>query len=102
MKSSLLMWRRLFLMMSTPGESDHIFTSFDVPVTQVLVVQAEAWLGKDQLCPRRLSYARHVEQHEDGNQPAFFSEERTSSSGGGNRWDGTPDGELCGFGARWT
>jgi hypothetical protein len=36
------MRRRLFSIIPTPRESDHIFTSFDVPVTPVVVVQAQA------------------------------------------------------------
>jgi hypothetical protein len=84
-------------MMSTPRESDLIFTYFYVSMTPVVVVQAQALVGKVKLCQRRLSYGKHVEQHEDRNQPAFFSEERTSCSGRRNRWDGTPDGERIGF-----
>jgi hypothetical protein len=94
------MWRRLFLMVSTPRESDHIFTPFYVPVTQAVVVQAQA-SGWQRLCLRRLFYGEHVDQHEDRNQPAFFPEERTSCSGGRNCWSGTPDGKRIGFSVGW-
>jgi hypothetical protein len=95
------MRRRLFLMLPTPRESDHIFTSFDVPVTPVVAVQAQASGWQAQALPRRLSDAKYVEQHEGRNQPPFFPEERTSCSGGRNRWHGTDDGKRVGFGKRW-
>jgi hypothetical protein len=77
--------------------NDHIFTYFYVSMTPVVVVQAQALVGKLKLCPRRLSYGKHVDQYEDRNQPAFFPEERTSCGGGRNRWDGTPDGARIGI-----
>src|SRR5260370_21599860 len=102
MRSSLLMWRRLFLMRPTTRENDHIFTFFYVSMTPVVVVQAQALVGELKLCQRRLSYAKHVDQHEDRNQPAFFPEERTSCSGCRNRWRRTPGHQLIRFSATGT
>jgi hypothetical protein len=85
-------------MVSTPRESDRIFTPFYLAMTHAIALQAQAflWAEKD-FALRRLFYAENVEQHESRNQPAFFPEERTSCSGCRNRWNGTPDGERIGF-----
>src|SRR2546430_17681369 len=52
MRTSLLMWRRWFLMVSTPEESDRIFTYFYVSMTPAVVVQVQALVGKLKLCQR--------------------------------------------------
>jgi hypothetical protein len=101
--SSLLMWRRSFLTVSTPKESDHIFTPFyRSGDTRRCGASSSFWLGNDTLCLRRLFYGEHVDQHEDRKQPTLFPEERTGCSGGRNRWDGTSDGKFCGFSIGWT